>query len=160
MKIRIPAGNKLYEDSWAAYGTLPVALAMDEVYTGLEQGVIDGCEMPIDTLYYSGLHEAAKYLALTNHMMYLQYIMINADIWNNQLTEEERTIFNETAAEIEEYHNELMKKMIDEIVEDMKSKGVTVTEINMKDFIDATIPVLEKWMDDWGRDVYDAFRPN
>lgn len=157
MKIRIPAGNAIYEDTWAAYGCLPVALAMDEVYTALEQNVIDGLEMPLDSLYQGGYHEKAKYLALTDHMMYLQYLMINSDTWKS-LSAEEQKVIEECASEAESYQTELRDENLEKILGDMKQQGVTVTEVDKQEFMDATEPVFQKWMDDWGKEVYDEFR--
>ena len=156
MKIRVPAGNQLYVDTWAAYGALPISLPMTECYTALEQGVIDGLEMPVDSLYTGGYYEAAKYLALTNHMMYVQYVMMNADVWNS-LSAEEQTAFNEAVVEAGEYHKELRDESINKMIEDMEAKGVTVTELDITEWMDATKPVAEQWMDNWGQEVYDAF---
>ena len=156
MKIRVPAGNQLYIDTWAEYGALPLALAMTECYTGLEQGVIQGLEMPIDSLYTGGYYEVAKYLTLTNHMMYVQYIMINADVWKS-LSAEEQNAINEAAIEAGEYHEQIRDESINKMIEDMEAKGVTVIEVDNTEWIEATKPVAEKWMDSWGQEVYDAF---
>jgi tripartite ATP-independent transporter DctP family solute receptor len=156
MKIRVPAGNKIYEDTWAAMGALPVSLPMDEVYTALEQRVIDGLEMPTDSLYYNGYHEKAKYLALTDHMMYLQYLFINAAVWNG-LSGAERDIFNASAADAEKYHNKLRDESLDKILKDMEAKGVTITAVDVPAFKASCEPVLMQWMSEWGQEVYDAF---
>lgn len=156
MKIRVPAGNQLYIDTWEQYGCMPISLPMTECYTALEQGVIDGLEMPVDSLYTGGYYETAKYLALTNHMMYVQYVMMNSDVWNG-LSDAEKTAFNEAVKEAGDYHQQLRDENISKMLEDMKSKGVTVTEIDNTEWIEATKPVAEKWMDNWGQDVYDAF---
>lgn len=156
VKIRVPAGNQLYVDTWSAYGSLPVSLAMSECYTALEQGVIDGLEMPIDSLYTGGYYEVAKYLTLTNHMMYVQYLMINSNVWNT-LSEAEQTAFNEAAAEAGVYHNQLRDENIEKMTAEMKEHGVTVTEIDVTDWMEATKPVNEQWMDKWGEEVYNAF---
>jgi tripartite ATP-independent transporter DctP family solute receptor len=156
MKIRVPAGNSLYEDTWMALGTLPVALPMDEVYSALEQGVIDGLEMPTDSLYYNGYHEKAKYLALTDHMMYLQYLFINASLWNS-LSPEDRKTIEDCAVDAEKYHNKLRDDSLNTILKDMQAKGVTVSAVDIASFKAACDPVLQKWMNTWGQEVYDAF---
>lgn len=156
MKIRVPAGNAIYEETWSAMGALPVALAMDEVYTALEQGVIDGLEMPIDSLYNGGYQEKAKYLTLTNHMMYLQYLFINQDTWDS-LSAEEQDIITECAGEAEQYHTQLRDESLEEIKKDMEAQGVTITEVDIAPFKEACDPVLQNHMDEWGQEVYDAF---
>jgi tripartite ATP-independent transporter DctP family solute receptor len=156
MKIRVPAGNSLYVDTWDGYGAISVSLSMNECYTALEQGVIDGLEMPIDSLYTGGYHEVAKYLALTNHMMYLQYILINSETWGS-LSAEEQQIVRDCCVEAEAYHNQIRDEKITTMLDDMKAKGVTVTEIDTAEWRAATEPTSEKWMDNWGQEVYDAF---
>jgi tripartite ATP-independent transporter DctP family solute receptor len=156
MKIRVPAGNSLYEETWIALGTLPVALPMDEVYTALENGVVDGLEMPTDSLYHNGYHEKAKYLAKTDHMMYLQYLFINAKVWNS-LSAGDQKIIEDCAAEAEKYHNKLRDDSLDVILKDMEAKGVTISTVDIASFKAACDPVLKKWMSTWGQEVYDAF---
>jgi tripartite ATP-independent transporter DctP family solute receptor len=158
MKIRVPAGNELYVDTWDHYGALSTSMSMNECYTALETGVIDGLEMPIDSLYSGGYYEVCKYLTMTNHMMYLQYIMINADTFA-ELSAEEQEILEGVIKDAEVYHTETLDGMIDEMVTDMvDNHGVTVLELTDTDaWYAATDEINQQWMETWGQEVYDAF---
>ncbi len=158
MKIRVPAGNSLYVDTWNHYGALATSMSMNECYTALETGVIDGLEMPIDSLYSSGYYEVCKYLTMSNHMMYLQYIMINKDVFA-QLSPEEQEILVNVMIDAEKVHTETLDTSISEMVDDMvNNHGVTVVELtDTQAWMDATDEINQQWMDNWGQEVYDAF---
>ncbi|MCI8416231.1 MAG: TRAP transporter substrate-binding protein [Lachnospiraceae bacterium] len=160
MKIRVPAGNSLYVDTWNHYGALATSMSMNECYTALETGVIDGLEMPIDSLYSNGYYEVCKYLTMSDHMMYLQYLMINKDVFH-QLSAQEQEILLNVIIDAEKLHTETLDASITEMVDDMvNNHGVTVVELtDMQAWMDATDEINQQWMDNWGQEVYDAFVP-
>ena len=67
---------------WTAIGAEPTPLAWAEVYFALQSGTIDAQENAADTCLGANLNEVQKYLACTNHILYLNQICINKDIYN------------------------------------------------------------------------------
>jgi len=125
LKIRLPE-IKAMVDTWSAMGASPTTMAWNEVYTGLEQNVIEAQENPIPFIYGGRIHEVQKYIALTAHKYeYVTLAMSNAT-WN-KLTEEQQQIITEAANVATEYENGLVKENTDEILEKMKSEGLQVT---------------------------------
>ena len=67
---------------WTAIGAEPTPLAWPEVYQALQTGNIDAQENAADTCVGANFQEVQKYLACTNHILYLNQICINADSFN------------------------------------------------------------------------------
>ena len=68
---------------WTAIGAEPTPLAWSEVYFALQSGTIDAQENAADTCVGANLNEVQKYLACTNHILYLNQIIINNDKFNS-----------------------------------------------------------------------------
>ena len=60
-----------------------VIMAFSDVYTGLQNGTIDAQENAADTCMTSNFQEVQKYLNFTNHILYLNQIIINNDKFNS-----------------------------------------------------------------------------
>ena len=58
----------LFIEVFKELGTNPVPLPFPELYTALEQKVVDGQENPPNTIYFAKLHEVQKYVSLTKHV--------------------------------------------------------------------------------------------
>ena len=67
---------------WTAIGAEPTPLAWSEVYFALQSGTIDAQENAADTCVGANLNEVQKYLACTNHILYLNQICINKDVYD------------------------------------------------------------------------------
>lgn len=66
-KIRVPA-VPTYLEVWKVLGSSPTPMAFEEVFTALQQGVVEGVENPITLIYDHKFYEVTKYLILTRHM--------------------------------------------------------------------------------------------
>jgi TRAP-type transport system periplasmic protein len=79
-KIRvIPSPS--YIALFRALGAAPTPMAFGEVYTALQQGVIDGAEND-DVTYITSKHiEVARNLAITQHMMLANTFYISERVW-------------------------------------------------------------------------------
>ncbi|MCG1011266.1 TRAP transporter substrate-binding protein, partial [Tepidanaerobacter sp. GT38] len=69
-KMRVP-NVPVFLEAWKAAGAHPQAMAFSEVFTALQQGVIDGQENPYDLILSGGLHEVQKYVNETEHVLLL-----------------------------------------------------------------------------------------
>ena len=73
-------------------------MAMTEVYSALEQHVIDGQENPPSTIRSSGWYEIQDYLLVSNHVFTSLFICVNSDFYNS-LDAELQTILDEVIDE-------------------------------------------------------------
>lgn len=67
LKIRVP-DSPVFVESWKMLGAAPTPMAFGEVFTSLQQGVIDGQENPLSLIYNSKFNEVVDYLVLTEHV--------------------------------------------------------------------------------------------
>lgn len=81
-KFRIMS-SKVLEAQFHAVGANPQMMPFSEVYSGLQQGVIDGQENTNSNIFTKKFHEVQKYLTVTNHG-YLGYLVVmSSKFWNS-----------------------------------------------------------------------------
>ncbi|MCF6173186.1 MAG: TRAP transporter substrate-binding protein [Campylobacteraceae bacterium] len=80
-KFRIMS-SKVLEAQFKAVGGNPQVLPFSEVYSALQQGVVDGGENPLSNFYTKKFYEVQKSLTLSNHG-YLGYLVVMSKrFWN------------------------------------------------------------------------------
>ncbi len=80
-KFRIMS-SKVLEAQFKAVGANPQVLPFSEVYSALQQGVVDGGENPLSNFYTKKFYEVQKNLTLSNHG-YLGYLVVMSKrFWN------------------------------------------------------------------------------
>lgn len=74
-------------DSWMqmgyALGATPTAMALSEVYLALNSGTIDGQDNPLQATMNYGFGEVTKSITMTNHVIDINWLCINEDIWQS-----------------------------------------------------------------------------
>ena len=123
--IRVPEIAAMVE-TWNVMGASPTPMAWAEVFTGLEQGVIEAQENPIPFIYSGSLFEVQDYIAITNHK-YEYVTMSMSELRWQQLTEEQRDIIVEAARIATEFQNEQVVILERELLDRMVAHGMTVT---------------------------------
>jgi len=80
LKMRIQS-SKVLGAEMKALGANPQVMAFSEVYTALQQGVVDGTENPVSNFYTQKMHEVQKHMTMSNHG-YLGYaVIVNKNFW-------------------------------------------------------------------------------
>ncbi len=74
LKMRIQS-SKVLAAQMKALGANPQVMAFSEVYTALQQGVVDGTENPVSNFYTQKMNEVQKHMTMSNHG-YLGYAVI------------------------------------------------------------------------------------
>ena len=69
--------NTNHMDFWTALGAAPTPMAWNEVYFALQSGNIEAEENAADTIVGSNLDEVQAYLAMTNHILYANMMIMN-----------------------------------------------------------------------------------
>jgi tripartite ATP-independent transporter DctP family solute receptor len=79
-KIRVP-NVPLFVAVWETFGAKPTPMAFGEVFTSLQQNVIDGQENPLDLIRSGSLYEVQKYVNLTEHVYGWIYLVIGEEFF-------------------------------------------------------------------------------
>ena len=93
----------------SAMGAEPVPVAFGELYTALQQGVVEGQENPIHVSIDNGFHEVQRYAILTEHVHNMGWGFIN-DAWFQSLSAEHQEILETTIEEAVAMNNELTRE--------------------------------------------------
>lgn len=143
VKIRVPQLPE-WVQVWKALGASPTQLPFPEVYTSLQQGVVDAMECPLYWIHSGSFFEQANNLILTGHVMYYNQLMINEKKLN-KLTKEQQQILFDAAKEAGEYETEMTRAADGELRAKMEAKGVKFTEVDRAKMAKIVRPVVEDW---------------
>jgi len=144
-KIRVP-NIKVSTEMIAALGATATPMPLTEMYSALQQRVIDGCENPYATLYARKTHEVCKYLTVTSHQKMLSMFFVSKRFFDSLAPEAQRAL-KEAALETGEYFSkELMPAANARAIDVFKKSGVTIIDdADIKAFRKATLKVYERW---------------
>lgn len=148
LKIRT-AESEMLLDAWKAMGFAPTPMAYGEVYTGLQNGVVDATESDPVGLVNDGYGEVCKYVYETKHYPFIFLLAINPGIFQG-LSEEDQEILRDAAQETVSYNIEQVKATTDEFIEKSKDQGVTFvtpTDEEIEHLQELAAPVIQKWCD-------------
>jgi len=121
LKFRIMS-SKVLEAQFKALGANPQVLPFSEVYSALQQGVVDGAENQVSNFYTQKMHEVQKYYTVSGHG-YLGYLVVTNKIFWNSLTPEQRKIITDGIREATKKEREWAAKLDDEYFAKIKSYG-------------------------------------
>ena len=119
LKIRIP-NTPFRKVTFEALGANPTPIAFGETYTALRQGVIDGQENPLPSIYGAKFHEVQRYVTIANYLFTPCTIMASP-IHFNAWPEEVREAVRATAKAATEYSFERGAELDAEYVGEMKT---------------------------------------
>lgn len=124
-KIRVME-NPVLVAEYQALGATAVPINFGELYNALQQGVVDGQENPLATIYDRKFYEVQKYLALTDHS-FLALALVFNKAWFDSLPAEFQKAIEEAAQASGEHLIELQAKMEKEtIIPTVEKAGVKV----------------------------------
>jgi tripartite ATP-independent transporter DctP family solute receptor len=127
-----------------------------ETYTAMQQGTVDGMEIPIPVIYTYKFAEITKYMSLTNHTYNVIGVNISKKFFDSLSLEEQTAVRNavKTAVDIERAHFEGKMK---EFVDLLAAAGMKVN--NIKDpaaFRAKMANLYSEFRPKIGADVFDA----
>ena len=154
LKIRCME-NQVHMDAFSALGMDPTPMAWSEVFTALQQGVIDGQENPIAVIYSNAVYEAQDYLAITNHVYSPSMILFSKPVFEG-LDPAYQTALLEAAQEAAAYERSACEDSEAEQIAEMEAAGLEVTYPDTTEFQAAMAPVYEKYADQFGQENIDA----
>lgn len=108
-------------------------ISWGELYSALQQGVVDGAENNPPSLYTSNHYEVCKHYSLDEHTSVPDVILINTDVWQN-LSEKHQKVLARAAAASVEYQRERWKAFENESMSKMIAAGLQVYHPDKKPF--------------------------
>lgn len=146
LKIRTQE-NQIHLQVWRALGALPTPMAIPEVFTALQQGVVDGQENPIGAILNNKFGQVQKYLTLTNHAFTPVALVIGPRAFD-ALSAEDRKLFLEAAQRAMVICRNEVAKVEKTGVDALRQQGLQVVEkvdtAKFQDLLKATFADLGK----------------
>ncbi len=139
MKIRVP-NNLMQIAGFEVLGASATPLPLGDVYTSLQQGVIDGLENPIPVLYNGKFQEVAKYLTLDGHVKNFTTFVCGT-LFFDSLTPEQQRILMECGDRAGVFNNNIVAKSTEELTAKFKAEGVEVIAVDVEEFKKAALPL-------------------
>ncbi|WP_431801500.1 TRAP transporter substrate-binding protein [Halobacillus andaensis] len=125
-------------------GATPTPMAATEVYTSLQQGIIDGAESSPIALTDANHGEVAKQFSIDEHTRIPDFLIMSDDSWD-KLSELEQQALIEAGQETTKDHNERWDEMIAESKEQAKEEmGVEFHELDQTPFRKKVEPLIEE----------------
>lgn len=158
MKIRVMEAPG-YVQAYTALGATPTPMAYNEVYTALQQGVVDGGDTSPDQFNEDKFIEVAKYYNIT-HVHYLPAVLLVSkktyDTWSPDIQKAVQDSASEALKYGRDYYKEAYKKSLDKA----REKGVQVIQTDVAPFKEAVKPVYDKLLKDipQGEELYKAIQ--
>jgi TRAP-type transport system periplasmic protein len=152
MKIRTME-NPIHLRAFEALGAAPTPMSFAELFTALQQGVVDAQENPIVVISVSNFAEVQGHLSLTGHLYSPAIIMMSEGLWSSLSEEEQGWIMEATAASIEVTRarvTELEETGIDGLIE----KGMqVVADVDKAPFQEAVAPAYDAYTERFGDEL-------
>ncbi len=141
-KIRVMPLPVLVQQ-FKALGAIGVPIDFAELYNALQQGVVDGQENPITTIWTKKFYEVQKYMAMSNHG-FLGYVFIANKGFMDSLPAKYQKLVKEAALEASQFERALIAEKEKDYLKDIKAGGVTVIQLSpteLAQFQKAMLPV-------------------
>ena len=132
INLRMP-GTDAWQFLGAALGASPTPLAFSEVYTALSTGAVDGQDNPLPTVVDKKFYEVTKQIALTAHLVDLNYIALSKETWDVLTSDHQMTV--QRAADAAAAYGRL--KQLDKennLADFIRSQGVEIYTPDLKAF--------------------------
>lgn len=152
LKIRLME-NPVHLATFRALGAYPTPMPFGELFTALQQKTVDGQENPLVIIETSKFYEVQNQLALSGHFYSPAILLINKAVWEEKLTDAQRKIFMEAAAEARDWERNYSREMDMKLAETLKSRGMNVTEPDKKVWKEAVASVYKEFEGTIGKDA-------
>ncbi len=175
MRIRV-VGSPLFVETFRQLDADPVNMNWGDATTAFQQGVVDGQENPVGVLLPIQIWQYHKYITLWNYLVDPVIVYWGKKEWNKFPAEIQKAI-KEAAEESVRFEKALCRAGLDgdksinilknefnhvmkipDPIKYMEEKGATFTTLSEKDlqqFIEATKPIYNNWIDKIGKDLYE-----
>ncbi|MES0827120.1 TRAP transporter substrate-binding protein [Ruegeria sp. SCP11] len=157
VKFRV-VNNPLNVATFAALGANPTPMALSEVFTGLQQGTVDGQDNPVGNVKAFGFDKVQNNITLSNHQWAGIMFLVN-DKKFSDFPPEVQELLVTVAKETQDWEREEINRVEAQYLTEMEADGMTVTRLSpeqAKAFQDKMATVWEEYSDKLGPDLIEA----
>jgi TRAP-type transport system periplasmic protein len=148
LKIRVPQ-SKYHLKSLQLMGANAVSMSFAELYTALQQGVVDGQENPLAIIHDTHLYEVQKHLSLTDHLLLVHMVMYSEKIWN-KLPADIQAVMREAVKGAEPVQWKAQVDKDASLLATLKEKGMAVNKADKAAFKQVVLPLRQEAIQEYG----------
>ncbi len=119
-------------------------ISWGELYTALQQGVVDGAENNPPSFYLSRHYEVSSYYSLNEHTSIPDILLIAEHTWENVLNEEQRKIVREAALESVPHQRVFWNEASEEALRAVEEAGIEIIYPDREPFMEASQPFYDR----------------
>ena len=145
--VRIRAiENQAIVDALEALGANPTPMPYPEIYTGLQQGVIEGAHLDWGSVASLRVYELIDYSTGPDVAFLAEPrpVIMSMEFWES-LDAQTQEIIQDAMTEAAEYERQVFLDVIDDAIATVEEAGVTFTDIDADAFIEIVEPVWQEW---------------
>ncbi len=126
--LKIRGYSPMQIKAWSAVGTNLTSLSWTEVFTSLQQNLIDGQECATSSFYDARFYEAQKYWSLTEHIYTNWMWYVNKNFWNN-LSAADQALLSDSASKTIALQRQFSKDAELIALDKIKVAGIAINEV-------------------------------
>ena len=150
--------NRVHMAAFKEMGAAPTPMAFPELFSALQQGVVDGQENPITVIQASKFWEVQNYVSLTGHVYSPAVILASPLLWDS-LSDEEKGWFQEAAAASVAATRAEVNRLEEAGVALLRENGMEViTEVDKAPFRDLAEASYSVYTDQYGTEMVERIR--
>ena len=150
--------NPVHVAAYKGFGIITTPMAFPEVFTALQQGVVDGQENPLSVIMAAKFEQVQKYMTLTGHVYSPAIYLMNKAAFD-KLSPADKQAFLDAAKIASAAQRARVDQDDAQGVAYLRSKGMTVNEnVDKAAFVAKLAPVFAQFEKDFGKDKIDAIR--
>jgi tripartite ATP-independent transporter DctP family solute receptor len=150
--------NPVHVAAYKGFGIITTPMAFPEVFTALQQGVVDGQENPLSVIMAAKFEQVQKYMTLTAHV-YSPALLLMKKASFDKLSPADQKVFLDAAKLAAAATRARVDKDDASGVADLRAKGMTIIEnFDKAAFVAKLAPVFTQFEKEFGKDKIDAIR--
>ena len=150
--------NPVHVAAYKGFGIITTPMAFPEVFTALQQGVVDGQENPLSVIMAAKFEQVQKYMTLTAHVYSPALLLMNKASFD-KLSAADQKVFLDAAKLAVIATRARVDKDDASGVTELRSKGMSIIEnFDKAAFVAKLAPVFTQFEKDFGKDKIDAIR--
>lgn len=146
LKIRVQ-NSPIDIDTMKALNGSPVPISSTEVYSALQQGVVDGAENNIPTYFANRHYEVAKYYTEDHHTMIPDILAVSSEVWADLSPEDQETI-RDISVKLLQVQDQYWDAYVDKAKAEIVKHGGTIVSADIPSFQERVQPVYDKFVQD------------
>ncbi|WP_096437330.1 TRAP transporter substrate-binding protein [Alteribacter populi] len=151
--------NEVHLEAFSELGANPTPMAFGELFTGMQQGTVDGQENPLATIYLEGYYEVQDHYSDTNHV-YSPFVFLMSKQFYDGLPDNYQEIVRDAAQDAGEFQIEENRRQNNELLDSLIDEGMEYTEVTdeaREEMAEIVQPVNDSFAEKLDQDFVEQF---